>query len=395
MTVLGSLNVDFTAYCLDASLPLPGQTVFGSLFEKSYGGKGANQAVQAARLGVNVRMIGRVGNADAFGKEYVAHLCEEEKVLVDTVDEVDGVNTGIAHITVSSSGENSIVIVQGANGAVNSQYVDKHYEQLQLGKVLLCQNEIPFASTVAGLKAGTDAGVITIYNPAPAPSAASFVDTKSSSSSSSEQATISHEIWRENTSEIFENLRYCGPLTYVCVNETELSALSGANKLCETDEEIEFFANKLLGLCYCSNVLVTLGEKGCYHLYLAEGEQLGNAQEGLQQLRSPQRGAEGPSSLSSSSEGKEAGRSGIATVNGGVRTCGQFYRCDGLVEAVDTTGAGDSFLGAFAAHLSRGSPTDKAIRAALHIASHSVTSQGAQQSYARAGELESKYQVPP
>ena len=72
VTVLGSLNVDFTAYCLDANLPLPGQTVFGSLFEKSYGGKGANQAVQAARLGVDVRMIGRVGNANSFCKKYVA-----------------------------------------------------------------------------------------------------------------------------------------------------------------------------------------------------------------------------------------------------------------------------------------------------------------------------------
>ena len=96
-------------------------------------------------------MIWRVGNADSIGKEYVAHLREEEKVLVDTVDEVDGVNTGIAHITVSSSGENSIVIVQGANGALNAPFLDEHYEYLQLGKVLLCQNEIPFASTIAGL----------------------------------------------------------------------------------------------------------------------------------------------------------------------------------------------------------------------------------------------------
>ena len=68
--VLGSLNVDFVDYCLDDSLPLPGQTVKGTLFEKNYGGKGANQAVQAARLGVSVSMCGKVGN-DSFGKEYL------------------------------------------------------------------------------------------------------------------------------------------------------------------------------------------------------------------------------------------------------------------------------------------------------------------------------------
>ena len=392
VTVLGSLNVDFTAYCLDANLPLPGQTVFGSLFEKSYGGKGANQAVQAARLGVDVRMIGRVGNADSFGKEYVAHLREEEKVLVDTVDEVDGVNTGIAHITVSSSGENSIVIVQGANGALNAPFLDEHYEYLQLGKVLLCQNEIPFASTIAGLKAGTDSGVITIWNPAPAPAATSFVD----SSSSPEQAAISRELWQESTSEIFENLRYCGPLSYVVVNETELAALSGAQAPCESDEQIEYHANKLLGLCYCENVIVTLGERGCFLLTLAEGQKLGNSLEGLQQLRSPTK-AEAKAKARSGEGGEEGDGAGPAykAVNGGVNTSGQFYRCDRLVEAVDTTGAGDSFLGAFAAHLSRGSPVERAIRASLHIASCSVTSQGAQQSYVRAVDLDSQYRVLP
>lgn len=373
VTVLGSLNVDFTAFCLEASLPRPGETVFGSMFEKSWGGKGANQAVQASRLGVKVRMIGRVGNLDNFGKEYLAHL-KEEGVFCDTVDEVDGVNTGIAHITVAASGENSIVIVQGANGAVNSQYIDRHYETISLGKVLLCQNEIPFASTIAGLKAATDSGVITIFNPAPAPSAATASILESPSSPSS----IANEVWQESTSNIFENLRFCGPLTYVCVNETELSALSGAQKLCETDEEIEYYSNKLMGLCYCSNVIVTLGERGCYHL--SGGGVPNDMLAGLQQIRSPQK---------EKADGRDDRDRNI-----GVESNGQFYRCDSVVDAVDTTGAGDAFLGAFAAHLSQGSNIDVAIRAALHIATESVCGQGTQQSYSRAQDLHSKFRVP-
>ena len=180
-------------------------------------------------------------------------------------------------------------------------------------------------------------------------------------------------MWQESTSNIFENLRFCGPLTYVCVNETELSALSGAQKLCETDEEIEYYSNKLMGLCYCSNVIVTLGEKGCYHL---SGGVPNDMLAGLQQIRSPQ---------------KADGRDDRSI---GVESSGQFYRCDSVVDAVDTTGAGDAFLGAFAAHLSQGSNIDVAIRAALHIATESVCGQGAQQSYSRARDLDARFRVP-
>ena len=166
----------------------------------------------------------------------------------------------------------------------------------------------------------------------------------------------------------------------MCVNEIELSALSGAQKLCETDEEIEYYSHKLMGLCYCSNVIVTLGERGCYHL--SAGGVPSDVLAGLQQIRSPQKE-------------KADGRDDRGSIGIGVESSsGQFYRCDSVVDAVDTTGAGDAFLGAFAAHLSQGSNIDVAIRAALHIATESVCGQGAQQSYSRARDLDARFRVP-
>ena len=337
VTILGSINVDFVAFCLGDSLPLPGQTVFGSLFEKNYGGKGANQAVQASRLGVSTRMIGRVGD-DEFGQDYKAHLLEEG-VICDLVDSAS-VGTGVAHITVASSGENSIVIVPGANGKVSQQWLTKHYNEIKDTKILLCQNEIPFDSTITGLKAATDGAVTTIFNPAPAPST-------------------------DDLDAFFEKLRYCGPLQYICPNETELAALVGLKKPCDTDDEIEWAANRLLTLTGCRNVIVTLGSNGCYHASAVAGS-----------VKSE-----------NDKEKVEDGDTGYE--------CGTFFRLEGPpVEAVDTTGAGDSFLGALAAHLSRGSAIDISIRAALHIASLSVCSQGAQCSYAKKEEIVEKFQVP-
>ena len=308
VTVLGSINVDLVAFCLDSSLPKPGQTVFGSLFEKNHGGKGANQAVQAAKMGVKTRMIGRVGN-DEFGRDYLEHL-KQEGVLCDLIDSVNA-STGLAHITVASSGENCIVIIPGANGEVDDAFIEMHYNKLSDTKVLLCQNEIPFDSTIAGLKAATDKGVITIFNPAPAPT--SDLDS------------------------FFEKLQFCGPVTYITPNETELAALVGMDKPCVTDEEIIGAAQKLLELSGCKNVIVTLGEKGCFHLE-AGGD--------------PKFCCNPPT---------ESGQEGV--------------------DVVDTTGAGDSFLGTFAAHLSTGTPMMGALNVAMQAATQSVTSQGAQASY--------------
>jgi ribokinase len=164
------------------------------------------------------------------------------------------------------------------------------------------------------------------------------------------------------------------------VNETELTALSGVKKLPDCDEDIEFAANKLMGLCQCFNVIVTLGARGCFHL---QTEELGSYQSGLQQLRSPTTAK----SAATRQESKASGDDRYANVNGNVKASGQFYRCAAVVDAVDTTGAGDSFLGAFAAHLSRGSDSATAIRAGLYVATRSVCGQGAQQSYARDADL--------
>ncbi len=165
--VLGSLNVDFTAYCIDPDLPSPGQTVMGSLFEKSYGGKGANQAVMAAKLGATVKMLGKVGSDD-LGDDYLRHL-KKEHVDTAAIEQVRTTCTGVAQITVSGSGENCIVVVPGANGMTDIDYAQSVLESSIYGsKVLLCQAETPIEGSIAALKFASSHGTSTVFNPAPA-----------------------------------------------------------------------------------------------------------------------------------------------------------------------------------------------------------------------------------
>lgn len=158
--VIGSINLDLIASV--ERLPDPGETVAGDAFKTAPGGKGANQALAAARAGGEVRMIGAVGK-DAFAAETLACL-REGKVELSGVREVHAA-TGTAHILVDRHGENVIVVVPGANGAVMPGDLAK--ANPRKGDILLLQHEIPQATIEAALDAARAAGATTILNTAP------------------------------------------------------------------------------------------------------------------------------------------------------------------------------------------------------------------------------------
>ena len=158
--VIGSINLDLIASV--ERLPDPGETVAGDAFKTAPGGKGANQALAAARAGARVRMIGAVGK-DAFAAEALACL-REGGVELSGVREVHAA-TGTAHILVDSHGENVIVVVPGANRAVMPGDLAK--ANPKKGDILLLQHEIPQATIEAALGAARAAGATTILNTAP------------------------------------------------------------------------------------------------------------------------------------------------------------------------------------------------------------------------------------
>ena len=172
--VVGSLNVDLVAFM--PAFPAPGETVHGSSFLQCPGGKGANQAAAAARLcsgeGEGVAMVGAVGD-DALGRDYLAPGSVFAASGVDTsrVAVVPGASTGVAPIFVNAAGENCIVVVAGANGAVSAGQVEASLAGLGPSGGVLAQLEVPLAATAAALRAGARAGAPTFFTPAPAPAA--------------------------------------------------------------------------------------------------------------------------------------------------------------------------------------------------------------------------------
>jgi len=160
--VLGSINLDAVARVDD--LPRPGETVAGLSLELFPGGKGANQAVAAARMGAPTRLMGAVGKDDA-GPGLKAKLAGYGVQMAD-VAELGGVPTGQAHVWVGSSGENMIVVTSGANSAITPAHVAA--TPLEGQRVLLSQLESPVAAIEALFKAGAAKGALRILNAAPA-----------------------------------------------------------------------------------------------------------------------------------------------------------------------------------------------------------------------------------
>ncbi len=166
IVVVGSINMDLVARM--ARLPRPGETVHGQSFQTIPGGKGANQAVAVARLGVRVTLIGRVGE-DSFGETLLRSLAEygvaTEQVLV-----TPQCSSGVALIGVDEGGANSITVVAGANGRLTVQDIESRAAVIQSADALIVQLETPLDTVAAALRIAKDAGVRTILDPAPAPS---------------------------------------------------------------------------------------------------------------------------------------------------------------------------------------------------------------------------------
>ena len=221
--VVGSNMVDLITYV--NRMPGPGETLEAPAFEMGCGGKGANQAVAAARLGADVMMVTRVGE-DVFGDNTIRNL---ESFGVDTrhVVKVAGKSSGVAPIFVEQSGENSILIVKGANVDLLPAEVDKAAADLKQCGLILMQMEVPVETVYHTIELAAQNGIETILNPAPA------------------AANLDPERIRQ--------------VTFLVPNESELALLSGLPT--ETDEAIITAARSLIARGI-RTVIVTLGGRG-------------------------------------------------------------------------------------------------------------------------------------
>ena len=161
---LGSINMDLVVRT--SRFAKPGETLVGTDFYTAAGGKGANQAVAAGKLGVFTSMFGRVGN-DLFGQGLLKSM-EENGVNVRGVEIDKSQPTGTALITVDDAAENTIIIVSGANGTVDDSDIHRMEKSLPDAKVLMVQLEIPLDTIIAGAKTTKENGVAVLLDPAPA-----------------------------------------------------------------------------------------------------------------------------------------------------------------------------------------------------------------------------------
>ncbi|HLW79789.1 MAG TPA: ribokinase [Terriglobia bacterium] len=164
IVVVGSLNMDLVACA--SRIPVAGETITGHTFFDGAGGKGANQAFAAARLGGRVSMLGRVGDDD-YGRRMRSNL-EQAGCDVSGVETIDGSASGIALIFVADSGQNSIVIVPGANSRFSPQHVEAAHDDFQGATSVLLQLENPLPTVIAAAHQGRAAGARVILDPAPA-----------------------------------------------------------------------------------------------------------------------------------------------------------------------------------------------------------------------------------
>jgi ribokinase len=222
IVVVGSINLDLVATC--ERIPRSGETLTGNSFHTFFGGKGANQAVAVARLGYPSVMIGNVGD-DGFGDQLKNGL-KESGVSTDTVRKVPGAS-GVALIVTSSQGQNSIVVIPGANAELHPKQLESETPVLQKAGILLAQLEIPLESVEFLVEFAERHGIPLMLDPAPARS-------------------LSNQLLRR--------------VTWLMPNESEAASLLNLKELKEGDE-IE--AAKALQAGGTKNVILKLGSRGC------------------------------------------------------------------------------------------------------------------------------------
>ena len=162
---LGASVMDMVAYV--DKMPAVGETVLGNSFGTSFGGKGANQAVTAAKLGASVSMISKLGN-DSIGDNYMENF---QTLGMDTthVLRTDEASTGAAVITVDAAGDNAISVVMAANNLISEEDVENARQTIADAKLLVCQLEVPRHVTLAAMRIAREEGTMTFLNTAPAP----------------------------------------------------------------------------------------------------------------------------------------------------------------------------------------------------------------------------------
>ena len=220
--VVGSINMDLVF--ITPRMPTIGETIIGSQFLKIAGGKGANQAVAAARQGAAVTFIGCVG-ADDFGTTSIRRL-QEDGIDTTRVTVIPACATGVAGIFVDALGHNSIVLAPGANTQLTAQHVLAARAVLCAAQLLICQCETPMASVQAAIALAFEHGVKVVFNPAPA-------------------CTLPDELLAQ--------------VDYLIVNETEAGQLSGI-PVCDLASAQE--ASRRLLTLGARCVLLTLGAQG-------------------------------------------------------------------------------------------------------------------------------------
>lgn len=233
ITVVGSINMDLVIQT--KKLPQKGETLLGKSFQQFPGGKGANQAVAAARLGAEVSFIGCVGN-DEFGNSLLERL-QKENINVDGIVKKTDTVTGIAQITVSEN-DNSIIVVPGANYEISLHLIDQNIDKLVNADIIITQLEIPMEIVSRVIDIAYENNTPVILNPAPA---------------------------QELSSEMVKKVSYITP------NETELAAI--VSNITTNRTELEEFVNGGGGLpltqsfetllqAGVKNIIVTMGEHG-------------------------------------------------------------------------------------------------------------------------------------
>lgn len=291
ITVVGSINLDTTIRT--EQFPKPGETIHSKEVFTNGGGKGANQAIAAARNGAQVNFIGAVGNDD--GGKALVDLLKQDRIDTTGINHLESDRTGSAYVTVDDKGENSIVIYGGANQHIENEHIVDNQELISASDYVIAQLETNLSSIQKSFEIARNSSVLTILNPAPAPDSL--------------------------PKKIIEHTDILVP------NEIELETISGKKitteaDLLDTAAEIHDLGVKVL--------IVTLGSKGAFY------------------------------SISN-------GKSGFIPA---------FE-----VNAVDTTAAGDTFIGALASKLSRDlNNIEEAIKYGSKAASLTVQRYGAQPS---------------
>lgn len=288
VVVVGSCNMDMTVRCQD--LPIPGQTILGEGFHTNPGGKGANQAVAAAKLGARSQIVARVGNGmfvPRFFESYDKVSLGHDHVIRDTQTP-----SGTALIFVDGEGETMIVVAPGANQKLTPADVDAALPVIQGAKVMILQLEIPIETVIHATRLAKQHGTTVILNPAPV---------------------------RMLPRELLENV------DIIIANEVEVMILSGAK---DVDTSTAATACRPLIEAGVGHVITTLGKHGA-----------------------------------------------VITSGDGATKVRGFK-----VNAIDTTSAGDTFVGAVACALTESKPLEDAVRFANAAAALSATKVGAQQS---------------